>query len=637
MRSNRRAWSRRATLAALAVVVAAGAFWLVRRARRPDLPPAVEDPRLTYATPFRNVRPDVGYVGDEACARCHRDHAESYRRHPMARSFFPTAEVADAERYDEPSGNPFEKDGTLFRVERRGRAVLHRATRRGGDGRVLFEAEAEAAYAMGSGARGRSYLVNRDGYLFQSPISWYAQKNIWDRSPGYGSDQLFGRPVPAQCLFCHCNDADPVEHTVNRYREPLFRAHAIGCERCHGPGELHAASRARGDVPDGPVDPTIVNPGHLEPALREAVCQQCHLQGEARVLRRGRQPFDFRPGLPLHLFWAMFVRLPELTDNKAVSHVEQMADSRCFRGSDGKLGCTSCHDPHRLPAPEGRTAFYRGRCLTCHGEPDCDEAPAARAARNKDDCVACHMPRVHSTDIVHTAVTDHRVARRPGADRPAGGPRPLSAGEVPIVHFHRDLVGPDDKESGRDLGLALAELAQKQPRAAVPLARLARPMLEAAAERAPEDVPARAALAEVQAAQGRPREALAACEEALARAPRHEATLATAAALLQGLGKPQEAADYWRRAAEVNPWNSSYHTGLARALADRRDWAAAVEACRTAVRIDPASLQARALLVQYLIGAAERERARAEFDVLAELCPPEAVAELRRWYADLTR
>src|SRR5262245_58160657 len=34
-------------------------------------PPAASDPRLSYATPYRNVRPDVAYVGDEACAGCH--------------------------------------------------------------------------------------------------------------------------------------------------------------------------------------------------------------------------------------------------------------------------------------------------------------------------------------------------------------------------------------------------------------------------------------------------------------------------------------------------------------------------------------------------------------------------------------
>src|SRR5437016_3674783 len=52
---------------------------------------AVADPRLSYATPFRNVRPEVQYVGDAACAECHKDVSDAYRQHPMGRSFAPVS------------------------------------------------------------------------------------------------------------------------------------------------------------------------------------------------------------------------------------------------------------------------------------------------------------------------------------------------------------------------------------------------------------------------------------------------------------------------------------------------------------------------------------------------------------------
>src|SRR4051812_49075015 len=47
--------------------------------------------RLVAASPFGNVRPGVGYVGDAACARCHPAIVESYRAHPMGRSVAPAA------------------------------------------------------------------------------------------------------------------------------------------------------------------------------------------------------------------------------------------------------------------------------------------------------------------------------------------------------------------------------------------------------------------------------------------------------------------------------------------------------------------------------------------------------------------
>src|SRR5205814_5349245 len=86
---------------------------------RPASPPAV-DPRVAYAGPLLNVRPDVPYVGDAACAECHREIAESYSRHPMARSLTPISRLAAVQPYDAAAHNPFEAFGSHFFVERRG-------------------------------------------------------------------------------------------------------------------------------------------------------------------------------------------------------------------------------------------------------------------------------------------------------------------------------------------------------------------------------------------------------------------------------------------------------------------------------------------------------------------------------------
>src|SRR5207253_6525639 len=59
-----------------------------------------KDPRLTFVTPYANVRPDVQYVGDKACAACHVDHADAYGVHPMSRSLVAVSQVLPRERYD---------------------------------------------------------------------------------------------------------------------------------------------------------------------------------------------------------------------------------------------------------------------------------------------------------------------------------------------------------------------------------------------------------------------------------------------------------------------------------------------------------------------------------------------------------
>src|SRR5207302_6644540 len=182
-------------------------------------PVASDDPRLTYPTPYLNVRPSVKYVGNDRCAECHRSHVETYSRHSMGRSAAFIEEGAAGQRYDESSNNPFASGGLVYHVERRGDRVVHSESQRDRQGKALDSQEEEVAFTIGSGGRGFSYAISHEGYLFQSPISWFSQKGRWDLSPGYlARDSHFGRPLMPACLFCHCDRLEPVEHTINRYR-----------------------------------------------------------------------------------------------------------------------------------------------------------------------------------------------------------------------------------------------------------------------------------------------------------------------------------------------------------------------------------------------------------------------------------
>jgi hypothetical protein len=130
-------------------------------------------------TPYRNADPDVQYVRDAACAQCHPGQAETFRHHPMGRSLAPLKTAASEDRYDKAAGNPFLQLGVEFRVEHQGERVRHKAVRRDDQGHELIEMDDEVEFVLGSGTRGKSYLINHDGYLFQSPISWFAQKQTW--------------------------------------------------------------------------------------------------------------------------------------------------------------------------------------------------------------------------------------------------------------------------------------------------------------------------------------------------------------------------------------------------------------------------------------------------------------------------
>ena len=621
----------RALIAALAVMGAAVAIvsWHVapsassRRVVRP----------LDASSPFANTRPGVRYVGDESCARCHAGIAASYRRHPMGRSLAPVAAAEIPGLAEAADGRPlFEAEGLEYSIERRDGRVFHRETRRDASGRVVARNEAEVKFVLGSGNQGASFLIDRDGFLFQSPISWYARQGRWDLSSGYrGRNPHFDRAVIATCLYCHANRVEPVEGTVNRYAPPTFRGHAIGCERCHGPGELHVARPAV----EGGVDATIVNPAALEPALRDAVCEQCHLMGQQRVIKLDRRDDDFRPGLPFYLVWSVFEWAEGAATDKFVGQVEQMHESRCYRASSGGLGCISCHDPHRQPADLERAGYYRGRCLECHGEDQrgCRLTEASRRERDPDDdCTACHMPRLGRSEIPHVAATDHRILRQPdtagrAASRfPGDDEEPRSADrDRSLVAFHRELLDQRRRaEAERDLGVALARGGPRSAAAALP-------RLEAAIAARPDDLLAYQAEGIVLGRLGRLADGLAAFRAALARAPDTESALAGAANLADRLGRRDEAIADVRRAIARSPWRASTMPIWPPSASRRATGEARSRPAGMRLRLNPMDLESRKRLVRALLHAGDRSAAREEFRILLDFDPPDRAELFRRF------
>ena len=623
-----------------AVVLLFAVWWrTTRREIGPPLPssPPAEDPRLSYSGPFLNVRPDVGYVGDAACAECHAKIAESYSKHPMSRSLTPIAELAPTQKYGAAQHNPFEALGSRFQVERQGDAVRHQLIKTNAAGATIYENAMDVHFAIGSGVHGYSYLTNRGGYVFQTPISWFEAKQIWDLSPRFTSTFLTGRPIQSECLFCHANRTHPVQGTMNRYEEPIFQGYSIGCERCHGPGERHVQNPGVNAADS--FDPTIVNPARLAPALRDAVCEQCHLEGVTRVHRRGRDPYEFRPGLPLEDFLAVFVRTTAGgADNRAVNHVEQMEQSGCFRGGTAseRIGCISCHDPHVFVGPAERTEVYRAACLKCHEgkRPGCSVPIAVRRKTSPDDsCIQCHMPSYATSDVVHTASTDHRVPRRPTPlVEPDGANRSPRSEPFLTALFHQNRVNVETADRRRDLGMALADVSTQDGL----LREGAVALLDEAVRTFPDDAAAWVEKGELAVLLKRPEEALKAYEACLALAPERETALQGAARMAQELGRADASLGYWRRAVAVDPWAPSLRSGCANLLAYRREWAEAAVQARQWVELAPDDSDARKVWIRCLLKTGDRAAAEKELKTLKAL-QPGFEAELDFWFTKQQR
>jgi hypothetical protein len=414
---------------------------------------------------YLNTRADAAYVGPEACAACHRRNHQSYLLTAHGRSLAdldPNAEPADGSFFHQASGHS-------YRVYRQDGQLRHEEVLRTAEGKEVARVDLPVRYLIGSGHYSRSYLVEVDGFLFESPITWYASKGQWGISPGYDTPRHWGfeRPIYAACLACHVGRMESAG-TVHRI---AITEKAIGCENCHGPGSLHVALRQAKNPVAGDEDLTIVNPGKLPRRLLEAVCASCHLSGVATATLRGRRVTDFRPGMPLADYRADYRFDTGSAQMTVVGHMEQLRLSACYRNS-GDMTCLTCHDPHAPERPKDPTAFYRQKCLGCHTTRSCGLDQAQRLRKDAtDNCLACHMPR-GDTDIPHIAFTDHRIGRRP--------PPPTAAGRVPELVPIEDVsrLSPADRQ--RNLGLAYLEAAQKPAHAAFAgaFAERARSLLE---------------------------------------------------------------------------------------------------------------------------------------------------------------
>jgi hypothetical protein len=114
---------------------------------------------------------EKSYVGNDACKPCHAEIFSSYSQTAMACASGPaTQDLIPGDFQHAASGVHYriyvENDAAYLGFDRPGDPTV-RGTRR-------------LQYFIGSGHRGRTYLFSTDGFFFEAPVNWYAQKKVWD-------------------------------------------------------------------------------------------------------------------------------------------------------------------------------------------------------------------------------------------------------------------------------------------------------------------------------------------------------------------------------------------------------------------------------------------------------------------------
>src|SRR5580692_12369087 len=129
--------------------------------------------------PVRAGRAEEPADPNAACAPCHRAIYQRYRQTPMANASGPANEGLI------PADFLHIASGVHYRVaEEAGRVWLSYEREQVPAERAL-NGRQDLRYFIGSGKRGRTYLFERHGYWFESPINWYAKKKVWDMAPNF--------------------------------------------------------------------------------------------------------------------------------------------------------------------------------------------------------------------------------------------------------------------------------------------------------------------------------------------------------------------------------------------------------------------------------------------------------------------
>jgi hypothetical protein len=277
----------------IVIIVAAGGIAVWKLFEAPETRQTVTElSRDVVSSPSYELQTDTltRFAGSDRCAECHAEVTANYHSSGMGQSMCRIGSETPLEDYDQH--NSFSPDGRhYYSIVRTAEGVFHHERLADIDGKTVYDQAVKIEFVVGSGTQGRSYLFNRNGMLYMSPIGWYASGGKWDLSPGFKLPfhRRFSRRVPSECLECHSGQMNLTSRT-DVFDDPPFREIAIGCERCHGPGvnhiEFHQREESVGSDP-------IINPSRLDPGRREDVCTQCHLSGEGRFLRDGSN-FDLK-------------------------------------------------------------------------------------------------------------------------------------------------------------------------------------------------------------------------------------------------------------------------------------------------------------------------------------------------------
>jgi Cytochrome c554 and c-prime len=311
------------------------------------------------------------------CATCHRAEAGSQRDTLMAHAL----ELSGANLILQSHPDLTLRRGDFtYTVTTRGQQSTYSVS----DG--VHTLSVPIQWGMGAGAQ--TWLFSMNGKFYESLVSYFPAINGLDLTLG---DEIFAPRTVAEALG---RELDPQEvkscfgcHTTGAIVDDKLDLSAfkpgVTCEHCHLGAGTHMADAMHAKFTTVPA-----NLGAMSSEGLSNFCGQCHRSWATVVTHRwfGEVNVRFSP--------------------------YRLANSQCFNGTDPRIGCLACHNPHVNVNPD--PASYDSKCLACHAPHAIASSatPAPPAGKvcpvAKSNCVSCHMPKVKLANG-HLTFTDHFI------------------------------------------------------------------------------------------------------------------------------------------------------------------------------------------------------------------------------------
>jgi DmsE family decaheme c-type cytochrome len=265
-----------------------------------------------------------------------------------------------------------------------------------------------------------------------APLSQaYAQAQA-QKSSGYAGSTV--------CSTCHAAQAASFGATPKGARflqHPGSPIEKLGCEGCHGPSQQHAetgGSENGGMIAFSKKSKTPV-------AERNAICLQCHEKTARLAWRGGAHEARDVSCADCHTVMHTVSERGNLRKETVLAtcagcHQQRAAQQLRFSHmpiGQGKMECTSCHNPHGSANDKLLTAASTNEvCFTCHAEKRgpflWQHPPVVENCSNCHDphgtahekllrvpkprlCQQCHDPTSHPTQPRGTTAVDARFIR----------------------------------------------------------------------------------------------------------------------------------------------------------------------------------------------------------------------------------